>query len=71
MNSDMSNRMSALLTAEQEFGERAGKLPFSRRPWGRGTGRNQPGVWGDFKPARERRMARERAEIAFSWLMMR
>src|SRR5436309_9524533 len=68
MNSDMSKRISdfSLPNRNSARARATSVLPTPVGP----RNRNEPdGRLGDFKPARERRIARERAEIAFSWLI--
>ena len=70
MYSDMSKRMSAWSLPKRKLASaRASSVlptPVGPRKTKLPTGR-----FGFFSPARERRMARESAEIAFSWLMTR
>ena len=70
MYSDMSKRMSAFSLPNRNCASaRASSVlptPVGPRNMKLPTGR-----FGFFSPARERRMARDTAEIAFSWLMTR
>ncbi len=70
MNSDMSkgNSFFSLPNRKAASARATSVLPTPVGP----RNRNEPaGRAVAFKPARERRMARARAEMAFSWLMMR
>jgi len=70
MNSDISKRTSdfSLPNRNSAKARATSVLPTPVGP----RNRKEPeGRLGDFKPARERRMARASAEIAFSWLMTR
>ena len=70
MYSDMSKRMSALSLPNRKLASaRASSVlptPVGPRKMKLPTGR-----FGFFSPARERRIAREMAEIALSWLTTR
>src|SRR5579885_1028614 len=70
MNSDISKRISdfSLPKRNSASARATSVLPTPVGP----RKRNEPaGRLGDLRPARERRMARASAEIAFSWLMTR
>ena len=69
MNSDMSKRTSDFSLPNRNCA-RARATSVLPTPVGP-RNRNEPaGRFGLFRPARERRMARASAMIAFSWLMI-
>src|SRR5579884_3790322 len=70
MNSDISKRIR-LFSLPNRKEARARATSVLPTPVGPRNRNDQAGRALAFRPARERRMARARAEIAFSWLMMR
>src|SRR5207249_3502183 len=70
MNSDMSNRIKDFSLPNRNW---ASDRAISVFPTPVGPrNKNEPaGRWGDFKPARDRRMARASALMAWSWLTIR
>src|SRR6516225_10289763 len=70
MYSDMSKRMSAWSLPNRKFA-RARASSVLPTPVGPRNTKLPTGRFGFFSPARDRRIARESAEIAFSWEMTR
>ena len=70
MYSDMSKRMSAWSLPKRKFAS-ARASSVLPTPVGPRNTKLPTGRFGFFSPARERRIAREIAEIAFSWLITR
>ena len=70
MYSDMSKRMSAWSLPNRKLAS-ARASSVLPTPVGPRNTKLPTGRAGFFRPARERRMARDTAEIAFSWLMTR
>ena len=70
MNSDISKRIRDFSLPNRNSANARATSVFPTPVGPRN--RNEPaGRLGDFSPARERRIARASAEIAFSWLIMR
>jgi hypothetical protein len=70
MYSDMSKRISAWSLPNRKFAS-ARASSVLPTPVGPRNTKLPTGRAGFFSPARERRMARDNAEIAFSWLLTR
>ena len=70
MYSDMSKRISAFSLPNRKFAS-ARASSVLPTPVGPRNRKLPTGRFGFFSPARERRMARDSAEIALSWLMTR